>query len=218
MQNLSESQNQQMAAAEILKRRKSRRGLLAFTEYTMPAYRTNWHHKLLADQLDRVASGEVKRLMVCMPPRHGKSELVSMRFPAYMLGKNPNLRVMGCSYAATLSTDNSRKIQRIIDSDQYRVLFPDTKLSGKAVVTNTLGKYKRTGDEFEIIDHTGGYLAAGVGGGIAGKGFDLGLCDDPLKNREEADSAVIRDKVWDWWQNDFLTRQSREFHALAQSS
>ncbi len=197
-------------AKELLRRQEATEKIIDFTTYTMPQYEVNWHHRLLASYLDRVAEGGLKRLMVCMPPQHGKSELVSRRFPAYALGRNPDLRVMGCSYAASLATDNSRKVQRIIDSNRYRLLFEHTRLSSKNVVASSLGHYKRTGDEFEIVGKSGSYLAAGVDGGIAGKGFDLGIVDDPFKNRKEADSPTIRKAVWAWWNNDFLTRKSAD--------
>ena len=78
-----------------------RESLLAFTQSTTPRYRANWHHGELAERLDRVARGQCRRLMIFMPPQHGKSELVSRRFPAFMLGRNPDLRLIGCSTPTT---------------------------------------------------------------------------------------------------------------------
>ena len=82
--------------------------LLAFTQYTKPDYRKNWHHETLAKMLDRVAMGSCRRLMVFMPPQHGKSELVSRRFPAYMLGHNPDLRLIAASHTHELRPDRFR--------------------------------------------------------------------------------------------------------------
>src|SRR5262245_4055740 len=90
--------------------------LLAFTQHTRPNYQVNWHHEHLATMLDRIATGQCRRLMVFMPPQHGKSELVSRRFPAYMLGRSPNLRLIAASHTQELAIAMNRDVQRIIDS------------------------------------------------------------------------------------------------------
>src|SRR5687768_17123605 len=113
------------AALELLRRREARRSMLSFTTYTKPDYEVNWHHEVLCDHLDRLFTGEIRRLMVFMPQRQGKSELVSRRFPAYVFGRLPKASVMGCSYGADLSSRMNRDVQRIIDSPEYLRLFPD---------------------------------------------------------------------------------------------
>src|ERR1019366_5295519 len=86
------------AARELLRRRAARSNLLDFTTYTYPDYAPGWHHRLICRTLDAFVRGDITRLMVFAPPQHGKSELVSRRLPAYMLGRNPDLRVLGCSH------------------------------------------------------------------------------------------------------------------------
>ena len=154
--------------------------LLDFTRYTFPKYQVNWHHRLLANKLDKVVTGEVKRLMIFMPPRYGKTELASRRFPAYILGKRPNSQIIATSYGATLAQDINRDVQRIIDSDLYQEVFPETKLYGKNVRTVSSGTYLRNSEIFEVVNHKGFYKSAGVGGGITGKGFNFGIIDDPV--------------------------------------
>lgn len=145
--------------------------------------------------------------MVFMPPRHGKSELTSRRLPAFIHGRNPDARIIGASYAASLAVAMCRDVQRIIDTAEYGRIFSGTRLSGKHPADSSLGTYRRTSDVYEVVGHSGAYYAAGVGGGITGKGFDYGIIDDPIKGAEEADSPVIREKIWDWYNNDFMTRQ-----------
>lgn len=198
------------AAAELLRRRKARESLSDFTLYTMPDYQMNWHHKALCENLDKLLNGEIRRLMVFMPPRHGKSELVSRRLPAYALGRNPNLTLIACSYSADLSSRMNRDVQRVIDSAEYARLFPDTSLYGKNSRTASNGSFLRNSDIFEIVGHQGVYRSAGVGGGITGMGFDIGIIDDPFKDRAEGDSATIRESVWEWYTSTFYTRQAKD--------
>lgn len=148
------------------------------------------------------------RLMFTLPPRHGKTELVSRRFPAYAFGRYPDLSMISTSYGADLSSRNNRDVQRVMDSEEYGELFPETKLSGKNIRTIATGNYLRNSDIFEIVDHKGSYRSAGVGGGITGMGGDILIIDDPLKDREEADSQTIRDKVWDWYTSTLYTRSA----------
>lgn len=199
------------AASELAARRKARSSLLAFTQYTFPQYRPNWHHELLCDYLDRFVSGEIKRLMVMMPPRNGKSELISRRLPAYMLGRDPDTQLMATSYASTLSQRFNRDVQRIIDSPKYQQLFTEVTLSGKNVRTVAQGgTWLRNSEIFEIVGSTGLYRNAGVGGGITGMGFDYGIIDDPVKDAKEANSETVRNSVWEWYTSTFWTRQQQD--------
>jgi predicted phage terminase large subunit-like protein len=176
----------------------------------MPAYQVNWHHRVLCHYLDRFVRREIKRLMVFMPPRHGKSELVSRRLPAYIFGVNPDAKIIACSYGADLASRMNRDVQRIMDTDHYRAAFPASQLFGANVRTVAQGTYLRNSDIFEIVDHAGIYRAAGVGGGITGMGFDYGIIDDPIKNREEADSVTVRESIKDWYASTFYTRAEKD--------
>jgi predicted phage terminase large subunit-like protein len=107
----------------------AQRGLLLFTTCTKPDYAANWHHAELARMLDRVAAGDCRRLMIFLPPQHGKSELVSRRFPAFMLGRNPDLRLICASHTHDLAVSLNRDVQRIMTGDAYARIFPHTALN-----------------------------------------------------------------------------------------
>jgi hypothetical protein len=172
----------------------------------MPDYVPGWHHRLLCSYLDKFIKGEITRLIINLPPRHGKSELASCRLPALLLGQNPNLKILACSHTASLASAINRKVQRILDSASYRRLFPATTLSDHKRTRGTVEA--RNSDLFEVVGHSGVYRSAGVGGAIVGHGFDVGIIDDPIKSREEADSATVRESIWAWYTGDFYTRRS----------
>ena len=196
------------AIAEEQARRVARRHLLSFTASTFSGYRPSRFHHVLCGYLDRVASGEIRRLMVFAPPQHGKSEVISRRFPAYVLGQNPDTHVLGCSYAHTLASNMNRDVQRCIDSRAFAALFPETRLNSKQTRTNTEGRWVRNTDEFEIVERRGSYRSAGVGAGIVGKPADLIVIDDPVAGVEQAYSPTYRQKLWDWYCAEASTRQS----------
>ncbi len=184
----------QEAAAELLRRRRGREGLIAFTEYTFPGYRPAPHHHLIAEALERVERGECKRLMICMPPRHGKSELASRRFPSYFIGRNPAKQIIAASYNSDLAGDFGREVRNIVAEPEFSALF-QVQLASDSKAANRW--------------HTSGggmYVAAGVGTAITGRGAHILLIDDPFKDREEADSERRRQRVWDWYTSTAYTR------------
>jgi hypothetical protein len=156
--------------------------------------------------LQDFAEGKIKKLMVFMPPQHGKSELTSRRLPAYLLGIKPKLKLIGCSYSASLAASFNRDVQRIIDSEEYHDIFPDTYLNSSNVRTAALGSYLRNADMFETVSHRGFYKSVGVGGSLTGTPADIGIIDDPVKDAMEAESQTYRARVWDWFTQVFLTR------------
>ena len=192
---------------ELQARRKARTHLLDMVAYLRRDYRFNWHHVVLAAKLTAFALGLIKHLMILMPPGHSKSEFVSRFLPGFIFGLNPDLRIMACSYGSDLAKDMSRDAQRIIDSSEYRNVFPHVALARS--VRSEEGD-KRTQSAFNIVGHRGVYGAYGVGGGIAGRRFDRGIIDDPVRGRIDADSPTIRDKIWKWYTNDFLPRRWKD--------
>ncbi len=195
--------------AECRKQRDAaRKLLLRFTTWTKRDYRANWHHALLAKKLEQVAAGKCPRLMIFMPPQHGKSELVSRRFPAFMLGRNPNLRMILASHTSDLAVGMNRDVQRIVTSREYRAIFPDMMPDGKRARRSSRGEARRTMGLFEIPGRRGFLLSAGVGKAIAGHAADGALIDDPFGSREDADSPAVRQRIWDWYANDLYTRLS----------
>ncbi len=171
-----------------------------FIRYVKPDYFFNWHHEILIEALQTLADRREGRLIVSMPPRHGKSELVSRLFPAWMLARNPNEQIIAASYSADLAGAMNRDCQRIMTGAVYADLFAETKLSDGE--TGTVRNSKR----FDVVGHRGYYVSAGVGGGITGVGCTVGIIDDPVKNAEEADSPTYREKAWEWYTSTFKTR------------
>lgn len=148
----------------------------------------NAHQLYLYSYLERITSGDCRRLIVTMPPRHGKSEMVTMRYPAWRLENERDLNVIIGSYNQRLANRFSRGIRRIVEAQNV-----------------TLAKDKRSVDEWETVEG-GGVKAVGVGAGITGFGGGLVIIDDPVKSRAQAESRTFRENVWDWFTNDIYTR------------
>jgi len=170
------------------------RSLIPFTRVTHPAYKPAPFHRDIATALEGVESGRIKRLMIFMPPRHGKSELASIRFPAWYLGRNPTKDIITCSYAVDLARDFAYKARNLVNSPTYQDIF-QTRLQGD----------QRAAHRW-MTEQGGGLLAAGVGGPITGRGANVLLIDDPVKNWEESQSETIREKIWSWYTSTAYTR------------
>lgn len=192
----------------------ARRSFQDFVTYTKPEYQVNWHHALLCRYLQDFADGKIKKMMVFMPPQHGKSELTSRRLPAYILGKNQNAKIVGCSYSADLAKSFNRDVQRIIDDPTYNGIYPKTILNGSIFNENNKSKAIRNSDRFDIVDSSGYYKSVGVGGSLTGTAVDIGLIDDPVKDGQEAESPTMRARVWDWYTQVFLTRLHNDSQQL----
>lgn len=156
-------------------------------------------HVLLADKLqsvyERVKGGQHVRMMLEMPPRHGKTTMASVLFPAWVMGKE-SWPYVCASYGADLAENNSQDSRSIVDSDVYKVIFPKTRLSQDS-----------TSKQLWKTTTKSSYRAVGVGGGLTGMGGKIMACDDPFKDRADADSETIRENVWKWWQSVFMTRR-----------
>jgi len=162
-------------------------------------------HQLLANTLDRVVAGELTRLIIVAPPQHGKSELTSVRLPAYWLGKRPNDPVILCSYGAELAEGKSRQARDIVQSGEYRALFGS--LRAGEIESVEVRPDSRAVQRWQLMTpHRGGLIAVGVGGPVTGHGARLGIIDDPHENWEEAQSQTMRERVWSWYRGTFRTR------------
>lgn len=189
-----------------------------FTRYTFPNYQFGWFNELLCAELDQflidVELGNNPLLMVFAPPRSGKSELCSRRFPAKILGNHPDWEIIGASYSSTLAERMSRDAKRIMMDQRYMDLFPNVQLPQK----RGLG-YSNTSELWEIVDAnnrlTGGsYRAAGVDGGITGQGMIVGIIDDPAKDYKQASSAAYQRAVMDWYDTTFFTRMNPKVNGV----
>lgn len=188
-------------------RRKADKDLLDFTYYTNYRYVANWHHRIIAEELtDFLKSPNADRRMLFVPPQHGKSELASRRLPAFALGLNPDLKIAACSYSADLAKSFNRDVQRIIQTKEYKEIFPNTRLNEKNVATDAKGAFLKNSQEFEVIDRLGSYKAVGTMGPLSGRTVDLAIIDDPIKDRVEANSPTYRQRLWEWYLNVLETR------------
>lgn len=194
MNNLHVSQ--QAAANELLKRRKARKSFLAFVQYTFPKYVAEGAHVVIADHLEMILDGDITRLMILAPPQHGKTELATVRFPAYWLARKPMLPVILTSYGASLAHKKSGEAREVVESPLFSNLFPDIKTDNTS----------RAKENWRLEGLRGEAVAAGAGGPITGHGGGLGIVDDPIENWEQAQSKTYRDKNWDWFRTTFRTR------------
>ena len=163
--------------------------LIAFCQWMDPNYKVGRHHRLLADQLMAIERGEKDRVCVNIPPRHGKSQLVSTYYPAWFIGRNAGKKVMLVSHTADLAVDFGRKVRNIIDSEPYQQVFPNLSLSSDS---KSAGRWTTsTGCEF---------YATGVGSALAGRGADLLLVDDPHSEQDVLNGNFSAfDKAYDWF-------------------
>lgn len=196
LQQLSPDQQKVLAAKELLARRRGRKSIKDFVLYTYPDYIVGQHHELLFQTLDDAIALKKKRIMIFMPPRHGKSLVVSRRLPAYYLGRNPDKRVVIASYEADLAVEFGRDVRNLVNDDpHFTALFPvvtvteDSKAAGR---WNT--------------PQGGGFKAVGINSGLTGRGGDLTIIDDPVKDRAQADSVVFRERIKAWYRSTFYTR------------
>jgi len=199
------------AKEERASRKNARQNFLSFCQYIDPRYETPPHIQLLAAKLQQVAlyiaSGGTKgigRLMIMMPPQHGKSQIASRNFPAWLLGLLPDSRIILTSYGVDLATTHSRFIRDTVLSAEFQALFGSKSAK---IYPVELSSDSRSTESWDLArPYRGGVKAAGVGGGITGLPAHLLIVDDPFKNREEAESEGRRDLVDDWYRSSARTR------------
>ena len=178
---------------------KAAQNLITYTELTYPKYKPNWHHKVIARHLEDAASGKIKRLMILVPPRYGKSELSSIRLPAWYLGKYPDKKVIVASYSDWFSLQFGKHARNVCQTEMHRYIFPGSRLR----------KDSSSAALWEL--HAGGkFVAVGRGGSITGHGAHLLILDDLIKNVHEAYSENIRDNIWEWYRTTLFTRLEQD--------
>jgi predicted phage terminase large subunit-like protein len=169
--------------------------LIGFTEYTYERYKTARHHRIVAEQLQRVERREIDRLMLLLPPRHGKTELASRRYPAWNLGRNPERQIIAASATESFATDVGREVRNIVGGQEFKNIFPGVSLAADSAAAGRWHTSK------------GGIFAAvGVGSQILGKGADDFIIDDPFATMAEAQSETQRKNVIEWYQGSVYNR------------
>jgi predicted phage terminase large subunit-like protein len=197
---------QVMAAERLLQLRRARSNLLDFTKMTMPdpddpddsnksRYAPVRHHEVIAAALEEVDKGTIQRLIITMPPRHGKSELASRRFPAWFLGKDPYRHTIFATYNEDTARDFGRAVREIVQMPVFQQVFPGCQLR----------KGSASAELLQTIEG-GQAMFVGRGGSLTGRGADLLVIDDPIKDREEAESKATRDKLWAWFTDVAMSR------------
>jgi len=186
--------------ADILTRRQvadtCQNDLIAFCQHMQPDYKVGKHHRVLADLLMQIAGGEKDRVCVNIPPRHGKSHLVSTYFPAWFIGKYPDKKVLMVSHTTDLAVDFGRKVRNIIDSERFKDIFPEITL---AIDSKSAGRWN--------TNRGGEYFACGVGSALAGRGADLLLVDDPHNEQDVINGNFgVFEKAYEWFTYGARTR------------
>jgi hypothetical protein len=185
-------------AAELLKRRHLRKDLLSFSEHILAqmGQKPAIHHRLVIDKLQKVADGEIRKLMIFMPPGSAKSEYVSRIHPAWYLAHKPRGKIIAASHTIGLATQFGRKVRNLISENSPTLGY-------------SLSSDNAAAGEF-AINLGGEYFAAGVGTALPGRRASMFIIDDPVKGREAAESMVDREAVWNWYLSSALTRQGTE--------
>ena len=166
---------------------KCQNNFLSYVEHMWPEFICGRHHKIFADKLDKVASGEIKRLIVNMPPRHTKSEFASTFFPSFIMGKKPKMKIMQTTHTGELAVRFGRKVRNLMDQKEYKDVFPEVKLQAD---NKSAGRWE--------TNKGGEYFAAGVGGAVTGRGADLLIIDDP-HSEQDALSPNALESAWEWY-------------------
>ena len=172
---------------ELHDREELQTSFLDFVRHVWPSFIAGSHHKIFGDKLERVARGELKRLIVNMPPRHTKSEFASYLFPAWVMGQKPETKIIQATHTAELAVGFGRKVKNLLDSEIYRDVFPDIQLARDAKAS---GRWS--------TDMGGEYYAVGVGGALAGRGADLCIIDDPVSEQDALSPAAL-DNIYEWY-------------------
>jgi len=177
----------ELRLAQIEKNERCQEGFLDFVKQMWPGFIAGEHHRIIAEKLERVARGELKRLIINMAPRHTKSEFASYLFPAWMMGRRPDMQIIQATHTTELAVNFGRKVKNLLDGDEYREIFPDTELAADAKAS---GRWSTS--------RGGMYYAVGVGSNLAGRGGDLVIIDDP-HSEQTAMSANGFDIAYDWY-------------------
>jgi len=160
---------------------------MSFVRHVWPQFIEGSHHKIYAEKLQAVADGKLKRLIINMPPRHTKSEFASYLFPTWLMGRKPDLKIIQATHTAELAVGFGRKVKNLIDSEDFRDVFPNVSLATDAKAS---GRWSTNGG--------GEYYAVGVGGALAGRGADLAIIDDPV-SEQDALSVSALDNIYEWY-------------------
>src|SRR6185312_13179996 len=192
--NSSSGLTERAILQELWTRRLARRSLQGFTEFTSERWVASALHRTICEQFDRVERGEIDRLMLLLPPQHGKSHIASRRYPAYSLGHHPQHDIISASATSLLAEEFGRDVRNLLATPEYRALF-ETSL---AEDSQAAGRWK--------TNQGGSYYAVGIGVALLGRGATRFIIDDPFATMQDAQNGYARDRVWDWYQGTAYNR------------
>lgn len=177
----------ELRLAQLERLESCQNNFIDFVKLMWPDFIAGRHHRIIADKLERVARGELKRLIINMAPRHTKSEFASYLFPAWMMGRDPRMKIIQATHTTELAVNFGRKTKNLIDSEEYREVFPEVKLAADSKAS---GRWDTS--------RGGMYYAVGVGSNLAGRGGDLVIIDDPHSEQTAMSSSGF-DDAWEWY-------------------
>jgi hypothetical protein len=201
-----------------LHRIRARTSLIAYIRSVAPWFTIEEVHIIIAVHLEALADGDIDRLMLFLAPRAGKSSMASIFLPSWWAGRYPSDQTLQVGHSVELSRGFSLNIREIMNSDEYRFIFPgiqlarDAKAAGKFRIED-IGTAMERLEKGKSIRQQGRYNAAGVTSSIAGKGFNLGIVDDAASEQDK-DSKITKDRIWNWWGPGFYTRRQPERNAI----
>ena len=211
------SNHEKLALLKEARLRKCRADFLTYRQTINPKMKWGWWQKEIANELqtfyEDLTAGKRPKLVIQAPPQHGKSVQI-IDFISWIAGKNPDFRTIYTSFSERLGIRANLRLQRLYSGEVYAEIFPETLINKSNVVTVS-GQFLRNREIIEYVDRQGFFRNTTVRGSITGESLDLGVIDDPIRGRQDANSEAIRDSAWDWFTDDFFTRFSEEAGLLA---
>lgn len=211
------SNHEKLALLKEARFRKCRNDFLTYRQTINPNMKWGWWQKEIATELqafyEYLIAGKRPKLVIQAPPQHGKSVQI-IDFISWVAGKHPEFRTIYTSFSERLGVRANLRLQRLYDSTVYQEIFPETRIN-KSGPMGPSGQYLRNREILEYVGTEGFFRNTTVRGSITGESLDLGVIDDPIRGRQDANSELIRDAAWDWFTDDFFTRFSEEAGLLA---
>jgi len=197
---------------EMVVRYMASKRMLNFARYMNPRLEVTSFHKAYYEVLDKFAKGEIRKLIVSAPPQHGKSQGSSRFLPAFILGQDPDKKIVIGSYNAEMAKSFNYDVQKIINTEQYKAVFPNSFLNTARVRMDNV--YKCNSEVSEMVGHTGFLRAVGRSGPLTGRSVDVLILDDVYKDYAEANSGLVRELAWKWYTSVCRTRLHNESQEL----
>ncbi len=206
---LSKTELNEYRILKELQRRNTTKSFSDFITYTKKDYELEWFHKEICNKIEAFERKEIKKLMIFVPPQHGKSEISTRRYPAWTLGNNPNQKIGVVSYNATIGSKFGKDIQRIMSESEYKYLFHNVD-----IIIDGKDGFLKNKNEFDIPNSNWSIVSIGVGGALTSRQIDKLIIDDIYKDSKDAWSSIVRSNIWDWYTSTAETRLHNDSQVL----